>query len=126
MSGNSPRSDLLCKYTYKPCINKRTTKKNGELHMLCSYHRDRANAVQRTHAMKRKLIKALDKATESLSTSTSPLRSKLTTDAKTTELTMNIFKLEHLDLLLGQDDAHHEYTIPTLTEDEYNMLFELF
>ncbi|EQC40259.1 hypothetical protein SDRG_02905 [Saprolegnia diclina VS20] len=51
--------DALCKYTYKPCTNQRVMKRNGALHLLCAFHRDRANAIQKIHAANKKLRQAL-------------------------------------------------------------------
>ncbi|KAF0720715.1 Aste57867_140 [Aphanomyces stellatus] len=45
---------LLCKYAYKQCMNTRVTKRDGELHRLCEYHRDKANALQKVYATKRR------------------------------------------------------------------------
>ncbi|KAF0720404.1 Aste57867_334 [Aphanomyces stellatus] len=45
---------LQCQYAYKPCTNKRTVKRDGDVHKLCTYHRDRANSVQKIYATKRR------------------------------------------------------------------------
>ncbi|CAK4082917.1 unnamed protein product [Aphanomyces euteiches] len=45
---------LQCKYAYKPCSNERALKKDGERHRLCAFHRDRANAVQKVYATRRR------------------------------------------------------------------------
>ncbi|RHY34603.1 hypothetical protein DYB32_000821 [Aphanomyces invadans] len=45
---------LLCKYAYKPCTNPRVAKKDGDLHRLCEFHRDKANAVQKIYATRRR------------------------------------------------------------------------
>ncbi|ETV99127.1 hypothetical protein H310_08536 [Aphanomyces invadans] len=45
---------LLCKYAYKPCANPRVAKKDGDLHRLCEYHRDKANAIQKIYATRRR------------------------------------------------------------------------
>ncbi|OQR95404.1 hypothetical protein THRCLA_22147 [Thraustotheca clavata] len=46
-------SSLHCKYAYKQCSAPRAIKRNGNLHNLCAYHRQRANAVQKKHISKR-------------------------------------------------------------------------
>ncbi|KDO18642.1 hypothetical protein SPRG_15438 [Saprolegnia parasitica CBS 223.65] len=38
----------ICKYTYKPCTHPRSVKRNGTLHLLCEFHRNKANAIQKT------------------------------------------------------------------------------
>ncbi|RHY98091.1 hypothetical protein DYB37_010610 [Aphanomyces astaci] len=43
-----------CKYAYKPCKNLRVAKKDGDLHRLCEFHRDKANAVQKIYATRRR------------------------------------------------------------------------
>ncbi|KAF0699804.1 Aste57867_9645 [Aphanomyces stellatus] len=47
-------NDLACKYSYKKCPNRRTTKRNGTLHSLCEYHRIKANTLQQVYAKKKK------------------------------------------------------------------------
>ncbi|KAF0755573.1 hypothetical protein DYB37_010608 [Aphanomyces astaci] len=44
----------VCKYAYKPCTNPRVAKKDGDLHRLCEFHRDKANAVQKIYATRRR------------------------------------------------------------------------
>ncbi|KAF0720708.1 Aste57867_133 [Aphanomyces stellatus] len=44
----------LCKYAYKQCYNVRSAKRDGELHRLCDYHREKANSMQKTYATKRR------------------------------------------------------------------------
>ncbi|KAF0720712.1 Aste57867_137 [Aphanomyces stellatus] len=43
-----------CKYAYRQCTRPRVMKKDGQLHRLCQYHRDKANALQRVYATKRR------------------------------------------------------------------------
>ncbi|OQR80682.1 hypothetical protein THRCLA_23444 [Thraustotheca clavata] len=52
-------SDSVCLYTYKPCTNPRSVKKNSSLHCFCDYHRLKANATQKAHAAKKRLNKAI-------------------------------------------------------------------
>ncbi|ETV96158.1 hypothetical protein H310_10360 [Aphanomyces invadans] len=47
-------SDNVCKYSYKKCLNPRTTKRNGTLHSLCEFHRIKANTLQQIYAKKKK------------------------------------------------------------------------
>ncbi|ETV70979.1 hypothetical protein H257_13712 [Aphanomyces astaci] len=49
-----PLSDMQCKYAYKECYNDRTQKRDGGLHRLCEAHRNKANALQKTYATKRR------------------------------------------------------------------------
>ncbi|KDO22792.1 hypothetical protein SPRG_11551 [Saprolegnia parasitica CBS 223.65] len=48
-------SILLCQYTYKPCSNPRSVKKNGSLHSFCEDHRRKANAIQKAYALNKRL-----------------------------------------------------------------------
>ncbi|EQC40197.1 hypothetical protein SDRG_02844 [Saprolegnia diclina VS20] len=48
-----------CKYTYKPCSHPRSTKRNGTLHLLCEFHRTKANSIQRAYAAKKRQRQAL-------------------------------------------------------------------
>ncbi|KAG9400481.1 hypothetical protein AC1031_010700 [Aphanomyces cochlioides] len=45
---------MQCKYAYKECFNMRTHKRDGSLHRYCEHHRDKANALQRIYATKRR------------------------------------------------------------------------
>ncbi|KDO18643.1 hypothetical protein SPRG_15439 [Saprolegnia parasitica CBS 223.65] len=45
----------LCQYTYKPCSHPRSTKRNGALHLLCEFHRTKANRIQQAYAAKKRL-----------------------------------------------------------------------
>ncbi|OQR95399.1 hypothetical protein THRCLA_22149 [Thraustotheca clavata] len=45
--------ELKCKYPYKVCHERRARKRNGSLHNLCSYHRQKANTIQKKHLSKR-------------------------------------------------------------------------
>ncbi|KAH9101826.1 hypothetical protein AeMF1_021531 [Aphanomyces euteiches] len=45
---------MQCKYAYKECFNMRTQKRDGSLHRYCEHHRDKANALQRIYATKRR------------------------------------------------------------------------
>ncbi|KDO21287.1 hypothetical protein SPRG_13586 [Saprolegnia parasitica CBS 223.65] len=47
MARRKAESAPTCQYTYKVCSNLRSTKRNGTLHLLCDYHRKKANAIQR-------------------------------------------------------------------------------
>ncbi|EQC40258.1 hypothetical protein SDRG_02904 [Saprolegnia diclina VS20] len=109
---------LRCKYTYKPCLNPRTTKKNGDLHMLCDYHRDKANQVQKTHAIKRKLRRALENASPPLAPAP-------------TSLPMDAIELAYLEAILNAHEGPSTSTTSStstthLTDEEYAILFELF
>ncbi|OQR83694.1 hypothetical protein THRCLA_23132 [Thraustotheca clavata] len=44
-----------CLYTYKPCTNPRSVKRNGSLHCFCDHHRRKANAIQKAHAAKKRI-----------------------------------------------------------------------
>ncbi|KDO21292.1 hypothetical protein SPRG_13591 [Saprolegnia parasitica CBS 223.65] len=48
-------STFECQYSYKPCTHPRSRKRNGSLHLLCDYHRKKANAIQRVYANKKRL-----------------------------------------------------------------------
>ncbi|RLN51946.1 hypothetical protein BBJ29_002934 [Phytophthora kernoviae] len=44
----------MCRYPSKKCYNTRAVKRNGELHNLCDFHRQKANKNQRRLELKRK------------------------------------------------------------------------
>ncbi|GLD98141.1 hypothetical protein PINS_up006838 [Pythium insidiosum] len=60
----SPRSDpsLLCKYKSGKCSNRRATKRNGQLHTLCHFHRVRQNEHQRKSDRKHRMINVAKRA----------------------------------------------------------------
>ncbi|KAG7402117.1 hypothetical protein PHYBOEH_005680 [Phytophthora boehmeriae] len=47
-------SNVMCRYPSKKCYNTRAVKRNGELHNLCDFHRQKANKNQRRLELKRK------------------------------------------------------------------------
>lgn len=58
-SVSSPRGEqqqLLCKYKSGKCSNPRATKRNGQLHTLCHFHRDRQNEHQRKSDRKHRMV----------------------------------------------------------------------
>lgn len=46
-SSPSSSSDMKCRYKTGKCSHVRSAKRNGEMHQLCVYHRDKANQIQR-------------------------------------------------------------------------------
>ncbi|CAK4617333.1 unnamed protein product, partial [Aphanomyces euteiches] len=50
----SGHDEVHCKYVYKVCLYPRTVKKDGTLHRLCEFHRNKANALQKVYATKRR------------------------------------------------------------------------
>ncbi|KAG1690118.1 hypothetical protein DVH05_005415 [Phytophthora capsici] len=46
VSPPSPRDESRCKYKGSRCENPRSLKRTGELHNLCEFHREKANANQ--------------------------------------------------------------------------------
>lgn len=51
----SHRAQTLCMYRSKPCNKPRSVKLDGQLHLLCSYHRKRANLNQQRVHQRRKI-----------------------------------------------------------------------
>lgn len=47
-------SKTTCRYASKRCVEPRTTKRNGELHSFCEWHRSKANQNQRRLESKKK------------------------------------------------------------------------
>lgn len=60
----SPRSNpvLLCKYKSGKCSNRRATKRNGQLHTLCHFHRVRQNEHQRKSDRKHRMVNVAKRA----------------------------------------------------------------
>ncbi|KAF0720713.1 Aste57867_138 [Aphanomyces stellatus] len=52
---------MRCQYAYKQCTQPRAMKKDGDLHRLCAYHRDKANALQRNYATKRRQLRRAER-----------------------------------------------------------------
>ncbi|KAG1690393.1 hypothetical protein DVH05_028181 [Phytophthora capsici] len=62
---SSPRGEqqqLLCKYKSGKCSNPRATKRNGQLHTLCHFHRDRQNEHQRKSDRKHRMVSVARRA----------------------------------------------------------------
>lgn len=55
-------SEQTCKYKSGKCSNPRATKRNGQLHTLCSFHRMRQNEHQRKSDRKHRLINVTRRA----------------------------------------------------------------
>ncbi|OQS03205.1 hypothetical protein THRCLA_21211 [Thraustotheca clavata] len=56
----------FCLYTNKLCKNPRSIKRNGSLHGFCDYHRMKANAIQKSHANKKRLLQKTSDASRLL------------------------------------------------------------
>ncbi|CAH0474915.1 unnamed protein product [Peronospora belbahrii] len=56
------QQQLLCKYKSGKCSNPRATKRNGQLHTLCHFHRDRQNEHQRKSDRKHRMVSVARRA----------------------------------------------------------------
>ncbi|EQC40200.1 hypothetical protein SDRG_02848 [Saprolegnia diclina VS20] len=74
MDTSMAASSLECQYSYKPCSNPRTTKRNGSLHLLCEFHRQKANRIQQVYTNKKRAQRhhAANKTTQQLSLKDEP------------------------------------------------------
>ncbi|EQC40204.1 hypothetical protein SDRG_02852 [Saprolegnia diclina VS20] len=46
-----------CQYSYKVCTLPRSQKRNGSLHQLCEFHRQKANRIQQAYTNKKRALK---------------------------------------------------------------------
>ncbi|OQR99169.1 hypothetical protein THRCLA_21852 [Thraustotheca clavata] len=101
-------SDLTCKYVYKKCYNTRTTKKNGNLHSLCEYHRAKANMIQKAYATKKRSLSKAMKCSDA-PIPYSPLANE----------NFEVSESEWLDIIdaLGSDDACSDIDSPFIKEE---------
>ncbi|KAH9117593.1 hypothetical protein LEN26_012569 [Aphanomyces euteiches] len=53
-TNNHEGTELRCAYAYKPCPNDRAFKKDGTLHSLCAFHRDKVNSSQKKYNTKKR------------------------------------------------------------------------
>ncbi|EQC40203.1 hypothetical protein SDRG_02851 [Saprolegnia diclina VS20] len=125
MSDDSQHHDQLCQYSYKPCPNLRTTKRNGSLHLLCEFHRQKANAVQNTYAANKK------RARSSPAGALKAKRTRLTERVARPRSCEDDYMLAPHSLdnsLLGLFDPLECHASPSveLTIDEYILLHEIF
>ncbi|KAG6610466.1 uncharacterized protein IUM83_06630 [Phytophthora cinnamomi] len=67
---NSPANK--CRYKTGKCTNVRSSKRNGQPHQLCLYHRDKANKIQRKFDRQKRQVARSKKAQGSLSGLESP------------------------------------------------------
>ncbi|OQR97829.1 hypothetical protein THRCLA_21918 [Thraustotheca clavata] len=135
ISLNGVDEDLECLYTYKPCKNLRSKKKNGTLHSFCQYHRTKANAIQKAHAKKKRMEENAFNPNEiarPFYTPVVPLGPPLAPKIIPTPLLSPKFDVQDISFL-------HEWLVQTNTLDEidyqddldlvfedYNMLCDLF
>ncbi|KAG9400479.1 hypothetical protein AC1031_010698 [Aphanomyces cochlioides] len=110
---------LECRYAYKECFNLRTYKRDGSLHRYCELHRDKANALQRVYATKRRR--------ELRQAKLHPLKTPATTTPLT--ISQDIIKQENkyvLDSPVGVDEwtpiEFWSPTRPDLSDEEYAFL----
>ncbi|OWZ12421.1 hypothetical protein PHMEG_00014423 [Phytophthora megakarya] len=61
-----------CRYKTGKCTNVRSSKRNGQPHQLCLYHRDKANKIQRKFDRQKRQVARTKKAHGSLSGLSSP------------------------------------------------------
>ncbi|KAE9005661.1 hypothetical protein PR003_g19413 [Phytophthora rubi] len=71
---NTPVTTSLnkCRYKTGKCTNVRSSKRNGQPHQLCLYHRDKANKIQRKFDRQKRQVARTKKAHGSLSGLESP------------------------------------------------------
>ncbi|KAF0720709.1 Aste57867_134 [Aphanomyces stellatus] len=113
---------FVCKYAYKQCSNPRVMKKDGDLHRLCEYHRDKANALQRTYATKRRHERRIKKrqlfvAQKLREIDPVPFGAKVNIDADTIQVDDLDCLFDHGDDYEGSDDS--------LSDDEFAYVMSL-
>ncbi|KAF1321046.1 hypothetical protein FI667_g12214, partial [Globisporangium splendens] len=84
-----------CRYASKRCSAPRTTKRNGELHSFCEWHRNKANQNQRRLESKKKLQR--ESSSSSLAAS-SPSSSKASSPAPAATVTKGARRFSPYDL----------------------------
>ena len=66
-NGENVNNPGKCRYKTGKCNNARSNKRNGQLHQLCLFHREKANRIQRKfdrHKRQLARIKCISKASE--------------------------------------------------------------
>ncbi|EQC27393.1 hypothetical protein SDRG_14834 [Saprolegnia diclina VS20] len=132
MASLSP--DLQCQYTYKPCFNPRSTKKNGSLHSFCEYHRKKANAIQKAHATKKRLRESglaedhREVAAPSIFIASQPARPRLSTPSFDGDDVRFLHEWLVQHDTLEEVDTNYVGTTDEieLTPDDYAILRDLF
>ncbi|KAF0698917.1 Aste57867_10481 [Aphanomyces stellatus] len=134
---DSTSADMMqCKYVYKHCSNPRTYKRDGALHRLCEFHRNKANALQKVYATKRRReLRELRRQVMNHQTSSStdgfkmeevtPVKVECYEDShvKVEDSTSPWFEsVASLDSLEWLSDT----TTDTLSDEEYAYLSEVF
>ncbi|CAK4067580.1 unnamed protein product [Aphanomyces euteiches] len=112
---------MQCRYAYKECFNLRTYKRDGSLHRYCELHRDKANALQRVYATKRRR--------ELRQAKLHPLQTPATT-TPSLAISQDTIKQEHkyvLDSPVGVNEwtpiEFWSPTRPDLSEEEYAYMY---
>ncbi|KDO22795.1 hypothetical protein SPRG_11554 [Saprolegnia parasitica CBS 223.65] len=119
-------TDNECQYTYKPCTNPRSRKKNGSLHSFCEYHRQKANALQKAHDARKRLREA-DAARGIAASRPAPIEETRTiaTSASFGVDDMRFMSEWLLDANNVDADDYLDGTSPLTTED-YAILCDIF
>lgn len=69
MAGVPVEEARRCRYKTGKCCNTRSSKRNGQPHQLCLYHRDKANQIQRKFDRQKRQVQRQRKSSSSLSPS---------------------------------------------------------
>lgn len=70
-SAASPSAAAKCRYKTGKCTNTRSSKRNGQPHQLCLYHREKANKIQRKFDRQKRQIARVRKSQAQPKASTS-------------------------------------------------------
>ncbi|KDO18646.1 hypothetical protein SPRG_15442 [Saprolegnia parasitica CBS 223.65] len=98
-------ADATCKYTYKPCMNPRSTKRNGKPHLLCEFHRAKANAIQKAYATKKRLHKQAQQTQATSPTASDEFWASMNLDDHQWSLPMDLTNLDDDDVPLTAEDC---------------------
>ncbi|KDO21288.1 hypothetical protein SPRG_13587 [Saprolegnia parasitica CBS 223.65] len=100
-----------CQYSYKVCSHPRSRKRNGSLHQLCEFHRQKANRIQQVYTNKKRALKVIEPV---------PFAAA--------ETAVPVDEIELLAALLLEDNNENAWAStdgPTMTADETRILYEL-
>lgn len=70
VDGIAPTAATKCRYKTGKCTNTRSSKRNGQPHQLCLYHREKANKIQRKFDRQKRQVARVKKTSAAVTVKT--------------------------------------------------------
>lgn len=110
MVGPAVEEARRCRYKTGKCSNARSSKRNGQPHQLCLYHRDKANQIQRKFdRQKRQVLRERKGSSLSPSNSARHSPTSSSTSASGPHASFSGLHRSHLQLHYSQQQQRHSH-----------------